>query len=256
MTSVSVDPRLRARRIAVRRERGHRRLRRLVVTLSVVGLAFGALVASRSSLLDVDRIEVYGIDRVSLRETEEVLGFELGSPLLTLNLGSAEDALKTLPWIDDAEVRRSWRGTIEIEVTERYPVAIALAQPDQWVLVDPEGRVLSEPLAVAPDLPRLSGLRAAPGLGEFMDADSGAALAVVRALPSSVHDRAYGVWRDERGELRIGIDDGPTILLGDDDRLRAKVAAAATMLDHLAVEGVDAVHLDVSVPNLPVVRTR
>lgn len=256
MTTVTVDPRVRARRIAVRKEQGHRRLRRLVLIVGAVALVFGALVVSRSSLLDVDRIEIYGLDRVSLRETEEALGFQLGSPLVTLDTGAAETALESIAWIDDAMVRRSWRGTVVVEVTERRPVAIALTQPDRWVLVDPHGRVLSEPLANPPDLPRLSGLRAAPEIGGFMDADSGAALAVVQALPPSLHERVYGVWRDSRGELQIGVDEGATILFGDDDRLRAKVVAAATMLDHLALEGVEPVHLDVSVPNLPVVRTQ
>ena len=254
MTAVSLDPRLRARRIAVKRQRGHRRLRRLLVSLTVVGLAFGALVLSRSSLLDVDRIDIYGLDRVSRRSAEEALGLEVGAPLLTVSTASLERSLEELPWVDDALVQRGWRGTLTVEITERRPVALALTAPDEWVLVDGYGRVLSEALSRLPQLPRLSGLRAASGPGSFMEPDSAAALAVVQALPAAMHDQVYGVWRDSRGELRLGVVDGPVIVLGDDGRLRAKVAAAATMLEQLASEELSPTELDVSVPNLPVVR--
>ena len=89
-----------------------------------------------------------------------------------------------------------------------------------------------------------------------MSEDSLAPLAVAQALPPALREVVYGVWRDGRGELRLGVLDGPIVLLGDDDRLGAKVAAAATMLDQLAEEGVVPATIDVSVPNLPVVRDR
>ena len=254
MTAVAVDPRLRARRIAVKRERGHRRLRRVLITLLVVGLAFGGLVISRSSLLDVDRIEVYGLDQVSRRSAEAAIGTELGSPLLTFDPGGAEAALEALPWVADATVSRSWGGTVQVDIVERTPVALALTAPDEWVLVDGHGRVLTETLATPPALPRISGVHAATTPGTFMAADSAAPLAVAQALPQSLADLVYGIWRDDRGELRLGLTEGPVVLLGDDDRLRAKVAAAATMLDRLAEDGTNAQILDVSVPNLPIVR--
>jgi cell division septal protein FtsQ len=249
-----VDPRLRARRIEVKREQGHRRLRRVVVALAVVSVLFGGLWVSRSSLLDVDRIEVYGLDQVSLGSVEEAIGIELGTPLVTLDTAGAARALEALPFVDEATVKRSWRGTITIEVTERRGVALALTAPDAWVLVDRHGRVLSEALAQLPALPRLSGVRAAGAPGSFMSEDSAAPLAVAQALPPALREVVYGVWRDDRGELRLGVEDGPMVLLGDDDRLRAKVAAAATMLDQLATEGLAPAILDVSVPNLPIVR--
>ena len=87
-----------------------------------------------------------------------------------------------------------------------------------------------------------------------MDADSAAPLAVVQALPPSLASQVYGVWRDDRGEIRVGLADGPVAVFGDDDRLRAKVAALATMIDQLALEGRSVREIDLAVPNLPVVR--
>lgn len=253
MTTVSVDPRLRARRIAVQRERGHRRLRRLGVVVLVVGLAFAGLIVSRSELLDVDSIDVYGLDRVSMRSVETALDVELGSMLLTFDPAKSEAAIEQLPWVREAQVERSWSGAVTVEIVERTPVALALTAPDTWVVVDGDGRVLSGPLVDPPLLPRVSGVRAAGELGSFMAPDSAAPIAVVEALPGPLAERVYGVWRDDRGELRLGVTDGPTVVLGADDRLRAKVAAAATMLDQLAAEGLEPTELDVSVPNLPIV---
>ena len=254
MTTVSVDPRFRERRIAVRREAGNRRLRRGLLVVALIGVVFGVLIVSRSSWLDVDRIEISGLDRVSMRSVETALGTELGAMLLTFDAGQATAAIEELPWVRTAEVERSWNGTITVEVTERRPVALALTAPATWVLVDEDGRVLSDALENPPPLPRISGVRAAGIPGSFMAADSAAPIAVVEALPPALADLVYGVWRDDRGELRIGLTEGPVILLGGDDRLRAKVAAAATMLDQLAAEGRAPVELDVSVPNLPIIR--
>ena len=56
--AVVVDPRIRKRQIDVRRAEGRRRLRVLTVVVIVVLLVAGALAATRTPLLDVDRIVV------------------------------------------------------------------------------------------------------------------------------------------------------------------------------------------------------
>lgn len=260
MTDVVVEPRIAQRRLEVGEQSRRARRRPVLLVLAGLTVVVAAAAISRSPLLDVERIEVFGLNRVSLREALDVLDVEVSSPLVSVDVDRATAALTAIPWVDQARVERSWNGTVTIEISERTPVAVALTAPDQWVLVDGDGRVLSEPLPVVPRLPRLSGLRAAGVPGSFMADDSAAPLAVAQALPAELVERVYGIWRDERGELRIGLIGGPTVLLGDDDRLRAKVAATATMLEQLAFETGPhdelAQVLDVSVPNLPVVRLR
>ncbi len=260
MTDTLVEPRIAERRSEVAGRTAGTRRRRIIAGLASLVVVAAGLAVTRSPLLDVERIEVFGLNRVTLREALDAIDIEVSTPIVSVDTGRASAALEDIPWVDEARVERAWNGTVTVEISERRAVAVALTAPDQWVLVDGDGRVLSEPLVVVPPLPRLSGLRAAGPLGSFMDSDSSAPLAVAQALPPDLRERVYGIWRDDRGELRIGLVGGPTVVLGDDNRLRAKVAATATMLEQLTLETGPhdevARVLDVSVPNLPVVRNQ
>jgi len=89
--AVALDPRMKARRIAVLRAQGRRRLHILVALAAVAlvaGLGFGI---SQTPLMDVDRISVRG-GGARAAEVLESTGFSTGMPMLSLDLGAAERA--------------------------------------------------------------------------------------------------------------------------------------------------------------------
>lgn len=256
MTSIAIDPRLRDRRIAVRRAQGRRRLRRIVIVATLVAAAGVSWLVVRSPLLDVDRVAIHGLDRVSLGAAEDALGVGPGAAMMDVDADAAEARLEAIPWVLDAQVQRRWPGTVEVEISERTPVAVTLVDTDTWVLIDAQGRVLSGPLLRDPGLPRLSGIRGAGEPGSFLHRDSAALLALVTVLPEPFAERVSGIWRDSRGEIWMGLVSEDDIVLGDDLDLRAKVAAALAMVEHLDAEGRVGWELDVSVPTLPSLRDR
>lgn len=224
--------------------------------------ALGAIAASIATILlaadtfDVNRIHFSGLHRVSYDEAYEAAGVRNGDFMGTLDTGGAERALEELPWVADARVRRRWPASVEVDVIERTGVAIALTAPDSWALIDIEGRVLTSPLAVLPEYPRLSGIAAAPPPGGFLASDADVLLAALNAAHKQPEYAIAALWRDRRGDIRARVRQQPgnlmlEVTLGDASAIGAKTAAIAAVIGEMTTT--DAI-LDVSVPHLPVLR--
>lgn len=228
----------------------------VIAAVSLVMLLLSGVIAIAAGAFDVDRVDFSGLHRVSYDEAYRAAGIKPGDFMGTLDADGAREALSGLPWVRSAEIRRRWRGTVEIHVIERAPAALALTAPDSWVLVDSEGRVLTPALASPPSLPRLSGISAAPAPGRYLSLDADALLDVLDAADGQPGFTVVAVWRDRRGDVRARIrrqPDGAVLetALGDDSAIGAKTAAIAAVVGDLAPSGTV---LDVSVPHLPVVR--
>ena len=82
---------------------------------------------TRTSLLDVDRIEVEGAGpRVTEWAVLEVAAIEVGQPLFDLDLDAVDGRLTALPWVAEATVAREWSGTVRLRILERPPVVVAV----------------------------------------------------------------------------------------------------------------------------------
>ncbi len=244
-----MDPRMRARRIAVQRGMGRRRLQRLVDVglLLVVGLGF--LGALRSPLLDVDRLEVRGNERTSAGDIVAAAGIARGDQLADLDLRAAGEAVTQLPWVRSARLHRGIDGAVDVQVTERAAIAV-LGEGTDAVLVDAEGRALA-PAADDPGL--AAGLVVIDGAGplepgQFADARLDDALAVASTLGGVVE---LGLRLSvEDGRLGGLIDPGIQLLFGDAGQLDAKVRSLRTVLEQ--VDLTCAATIDVRSPGSPV----
>lgn len=250
--SLPVHPRLRARRIAVRRNEGRRRLRRLVllvVIISLIGLGWGAV---RSPLLDVDTVEVAGASRTGAEAVMAASGIEPGEPLASIDAGAAEAAVAALPWIATAEIRRDWPGTVTIEVTERTPVAVAAGHDGGWAVLDVAGRVLAVEPEPVEGLPVVMGLESLGPPGSQV-ADEAGALEVVAILPEALRSEVASV-RARGRDLVVELRGGGEVRMGPPTSLEDKVLAVATVLEEVEVGSLAV--LDVTVPSSPVVTRR
>jgi hypothetical protein len=256
-----VDPRLRARRIEVKRSEGRKRLRRLIAALAVTVVAAGAWGLTRSPLLDVDHLEVRGLTRLPAATVIAASGIEPGDPLVDLDLGAAADAVGALPWVERVDVDRSWWGTVRFDVLERRPVAV-LSADGAALLVDRAGWVL------APAEPTDHALPAIAGTGSVSTGDrlSGVDLVAVQLVdraPATVLEWVEVVsvadgalWLDLRPQAVTAAGGTPghagRVQLGDGRELEAQLVAAATVLARVDLSCLDVI--DVRVPASPVVR--
>ncbi len=183
-----IDPRMRARRIAVQRGTGRKRLRRVVDVSLLAVVALGFLLALRTPLLDVDAVEVSGNERTTTEEVVEAAGIARGDQLIDLDLHAAGEAVTTLPWVLQAELHRGIDGAVVVDVTERTPVAV-VGEGAEALLVDAEGRVLGPALGDTADgaaLITIGGIGAALEPGEFLGEESADALAVATRMDGSL----------------------------------------------------------------------
>ncbi len=250
----SLDPRLRARRIEVRRSEGRRRLRRLLVLVAITVLAVGAWGLTRSPLLDVDHLEVVGVDRLDPAEVIGAGGIGSGDPLVDLDVGGARRSVEALPWVESVDVHRSWGGTIRYEVTERRPVAVAGGGESFW-LIDSDGWVVgAATTADRTALTRVEGLEV-PEPGARLDGSGRRVVDLVGSfteglLPwvdavvvGSDDELTLRLWRsasdptpdhdpmlDPHDPLAGGADDPAVILLGVVLDLPGQIVAAETVL--------------------------
>ncbi len=138
-----IDPRIKARRIAVIRAQGRRRLRVVVAGLSIVVLASTAFWASHTHLMDVDRIIVSGSDPADLEAILETSDLHTGSPMLYLDVDAAERSVESLPWVRSAQVWRDWPSTVRVTVEPRVPAALSPTASNRAAVLDPDGHVIS-----------------------------------------------------------------------------------------------------------------
>ncbi len=244
----ALDPRFRERRIAVRKDAGRRRLKRLVLLVAVAAVALAGVVVLRSPVLDVDEISVVGAGHLTPDDIREASGVDRGAPILLADLGAAAADVRALPWVASADITRDLPGRVHIEVREREPVAV-LSGAGTAALVDVEGRVLertegaSTPFVqvVAPDAP--------PAPGSTVGPDLVAAIELAGRLRVNPAGTVAAVHVE--GGLRLELVDGAEVDLGDASALDAKVEAFRTV--HARVDRSCLATIDLTVPTHPVV---
>lgn len=256
MTGVlsSIDPRIRARRVQVRRAEGRRRLRALLVGVAVIALAIGVYGLTRTPLLDLDEVRVEGFAAGSA-ESEAIVGaagVAVGVPMLDIDTAAISAGIEDLPWIESASVSRRWPGTLGIEVVERTPVAVISAGEGSVAAVDSAGVVISlVPAETAPDLPRIAADLEVEA-GETQETLT-RALMVVDALPPDIRSWIENVPTGVGEEASLTLDLVGTAVaeLGDTTLLADKITALRAVLAGTDLRCISAI--DLSVPDLPAV---
>ena len=223
------------------------------VSSAIVAAIAGYILLGHSPLLDVEELEVYGLHRVTLEEVEGRLGFQIGDPL-PWGVGESQRKVEELSWVKTARIDRSWNGRITVDISEHKPLALALTEPERWALVADDGTVLTRGLIAPPELPRLSGVRAAGSPGVYLADDSSALLSLLVLMPSDLYSKFSSLRRDSRGEIHGRLRNIQEVIFGDDKRLGAKIISLSAMLDHLDKENRTDDYIDVSYPEKPIVR--
>jgi cell division protein FtsQ len=252
VTRVGIDPRVAKRRQAVTRERGRRRLRVLVVLISVLA-GIGAIVGVlQSPLLDVDRVEVIGAKETSVSAVLHATGLtNRGHAMIAVDRFALARRVERLPWVAHAEVTRKWPNVVRVAIVERVAIG-AIAVPGGVALLDRTGRVLGT--ASAPPAGAISVVAsdAIPAPGATAPEPVRSALGILNALSSNLAKQVQSIHRLDGTPptYELGITGGVTIRLGEADQMTDKLSAAEAVLAQQHAPGTV---IDVRVPASPTV---
>lgn len=249
-STLAVDERIAERRREVRRERMLRRRRRTIVGLVLLAALLAAAAVERSSLVALSEVTVRGVDRLSEQEVRAAADLPLGTSILRVRLGAAEQRVRELPLVADVDARRAGPLTVELVVTERIPVLVARSGAGAR-LIDADGVVLAR--GSEDHLPAVEVTGTLPRVGDRAEPSQpvGAALAVLRGLPGALRAQILSYAAPSVDDVRLTLRSGVVVKVGDASRLDEKARALGAVLDDLGVTEV--AMIDVRAPGAPTV---
>lgn len=213
--SRSMDPRVRARRIAVKRAQGRKRLVWVASVAAVVVVVVGVLAVFSSSLFAVDRVDVQGAPYTQARygdRLQVLIDEMMGEPVLLVDTKDIEERLEQFPWIERAFVTTDFPHRVLIDVRERQPLATFVGSDSRYRVIDRDGYVLDTLVG------RPAGYMLIEGIGPDLEAGSaagaqyGAAAQLVGALPAEIRSITTAATLDpSTGDLGLVIQRIPVV---------------------------------------------
>jgi cell division protein FtsQ len=117
------------------------------------------LTSPEMALMHSDQVAVKGNHYVPPMRVLEIFAVDRGHSVLRIPLDARRHQLEAIPWIEQATVRRALPNKIDVEITERTPIAF-LRDGTEMALVDAHGVILERPLEGNFDFPVVTGIRA------------------------------------------------------------------------------------------------
>lgn len=249
--SAGIDPRIRARRIAIRRSEGRRRLVWLGIAAGVVLLLVGAVAVVASPIFDVRTVKVQGAVYTDRDVLDAVIADLEGDPVLLVDTKAVESRLEKVAWVEQARVHADFPHTVTIDIRERQPLATFQGTDRRWRVIDVDGRVL-DVIDGQPDAYMLiTGTNPDTARGQFAGAPYAAAALLVQSLPGEIRTITQSIGLDATtGTLTMQLKGDVEVRLGDASNLDQKLARLLSQV-RSGLEGVRA--LDVSTAEIGVV---
>jgi cell division protein FtsQ len=179
--------------------------------ISLIGMGYQGLV--RSDRFVVKRVEIAGLDRLSQKDLEPLIGVGPSVKLFEVDLGSLKERLLAHPWIKAVQIRKSYPDTLAVRVIERNPVAV-VEEGSRRILVDETGSALEVVESFSPpDRPVIQGV----DLDAIRSGDPGQQSAFRSAMTIlSVVEKADRIRIGRSNEVTVERD-GYRIRFGEED---------------------------------------
>jgi len=253
----AIDPRIRQRRVAVRRGMGRRRLRWLLAAVVVVVVVVGGYLLLHTAPFTSKVVVVTGPHpHTSTAAIVAAAGLGRPVPLIGVDTGAAAARVEALPYIATAQVSRRWPDGVRIVVTERVGVAVMAGPATSWSVVDATGRTLEVQPARPPTLVQLvvqtaRGALAPAPVGGTLPPAAEPGLAVAASLPTAFSAQVTTVTVAPDRTVDLALTSGLTVELGTATDLPVKYEDVAAIIAHASLRGKKVI--DVTVPDAPAV---
>jgi cell division protein FtsQ len=223
--------------------------RQLIFALAVFALCatFGGYGLTRSPMMDLDHIEIKGVEHTSPDAVRDASGLDLHVAMTDLDLTGARTAIAALPWVEQVHISRSWPATAVIRVVERVPVASVRA-PDGIVLVDKTARVGDRVESPPAGLPRLIVIDPAVAPGQTQP-HVAALLSIAIQLTPELRAWVNSLTVGPDGSPQLRLRDDVPVVFGDAVRISEKLIDLSTVLTRVDLKGI--CRIDISAVHNP-----
>ena len=213
-----IEPRMRERRLAVKRAQGRKRLKWAVAAVVLLLIGVGALATLGSSLFAVraGEVSITGNVYTDPERLQAVVDELVGTPVLRVDTQAAEDELESIPWVDSAKVTTDFPHAVSIDISERRAVATYQGPDGRFRVLDPDGRVLdvidkwpfAYVLVSGPDSVDLEAGDFAPqgykAAAELADNLTGSVRGSVDRIEVTANGSRLSLWLADGTEVRFG----------------------------------------------------
>jgi cell division protein FtsQ len=131
--------------------------------LAAAGIAYAVanflLTSHEMALMHSDQVAVNGNHYVPSKRVFEIFAVDRGQSVLRIPLDARRRQIEAITWVEHAMVRRALPNKIEVEITERTPIAF-LRDGNEMALIDAHGMILERPLEGSFEFPVVTGIRA------------------------------------------------------------------------------------------------
>jgi cell division protein FtsQ len=223
-SSGSMDPRVRARRIAVRRAKGRKRLIWVAIGAAILLVLVGAVAILASSLFDVRTVDVQGAVYTDPAELSAIVDGLQGDAILLVDTRQIERRLESIAWVESARVSTQFPHRVFIDIRERKPIATFEGSDGKFRVIDRDGRVLDVVDGVPIDYMLVTGANPDVERGQFAGRPFASAAQLTIALPSEIRALTRSIDVDATaGDLKLTLGEDIEVQLGPPTDLSSKL---------------------------------
>ena len=220
----SMDPRVRARRIAVRRAKGRKRLIWVAIAAAILVVLVGAVAVLASSLFDVRTIDVQGAVYTDPTQLSAIVDQLQGDAILLVDTRQIERQLENIAWVESARVSTEFPHRVFIDIRERKPIATFAGSDNKFRVIDRDGRVLDIVDGVPIDYMLITGANPDVERGQFAGRQFASAAQLAIALPPEIRALTESIGVDATaGNLTLALHNDLTVQLGPEADLSGKL---------------------------------
>ncbi len=217
--------------------------RALLVVLAAATLGLLAWVVGWSTWLGLDDVEVTGVTGPEAAAVVKLVDVPLGTPLARVDTDAVGARVRERVTIAEVSVRRSWPGTLTVEVVPRSAALVVRNPQGRLEVVDAEGVSFGTVRAVPKGVPVVTATGAEGTTREALLSS----LALLEALPADLAGKVSGIKVSSANLITFTLGERTVVWGGGEDSAR-KVAILTALLRTKAKV------IDVSAPDTPVTR--
>jgi cell division protein FtsQ len=251
-----MEPRMRERRIAVKRAVGRKRLKWAAIGIGAVAAVVAVLAVAGSDLFEIKDITVDGAVYSRGDRLDAVIAELEGANVLRIDTNEVERQLEAIPWVADARVTTNFPNGATIEVAERRPVIAYQGADGQYRVLDEHGRVLAVLAGQPVDylvLDTETGESPSLDAGAFAPPGYQSAARLVPALDDGLRAQVSAISAAADGsDLRLTLNGAIEVRFGAAEDLRDKLVRLQTALTDTDPENAPTELIDVSTRDIVV----